>query len=77
MPVRLLTADELHGFGLEGANPVQDDLERLQSENQRLQSNLLAEVTFFGSRSLRDEEVNSFLAQHQRNAASLLIFPST
>lgn len=28
--LRLLTADELHGFGLEGANPVQDDLERLR-----------------------------------------------
>jgi ATP-dependent protease ClpP protease subunit len=28
--LRLLTADELHAFGLEGANPVQDDLERLR-----------------------------------------------
>lgn len=28
--LRLLTADELHSFGLEGANPVQDDLERLR-----------------------------------------------
>jgi len=28
--LRLLTTDELHEFGLEGANPVQDDLERLR-----------------------------------------------
>lgn len=28
--LRLLTADELHSFGLEGANPVQEDLERLR-----------------------------------------------
>ena len=28
--LRLLSADELHQFGLEGANPVQDDLERLR-----------------------------------------------
>jgi ATP-dependent protease ClpP protease subunit len=28
--LRLLTADELHTFGLEGANPVQEDLERLR-----------------------------------------------
>lgn len=28
--LRLLTPDELRGFGLEGANPVQEDLERLR-----------------------------------------------
>jgi ATP-dependent protease ClpP protease subunit len=28
--LRLLSADELHEFGLEGSNPVQDDLERLR-----------------------------------------------
>ena len=28
--LRLLSADELHSFGLEGANPVQEDLERLR-----------------------------------------------
>ena len=28
--LRLLSADELHEFGLEGANPAQDDLERLR-----------------------------------------------
>ena len=28
--LRLLTTDELHAFGLEGANPVQEDLERLR-----------------------------------------------
>ena len=28
--LRLLGADELHAFGLEGANPVQEDLERLR-----------------------------------------------
>ena len=28
--LRLLSTDELHEFGLEGANPVQDDLERLR-----------------------------------------------
>jgi len=28
--LRLLTDDELHAYGLEGANPVQDDLERLR-----------------------------------------------
>jgi len=28
--LRLLSADELHSYGLEGANPVQEDLERLR-----------------------------------------------
>jgi hypothetical protein len=28
--LRLLTADEIRGYGLEGANPVQEDLERLR-----------------------------------------------